>query len=79
MSDRRLISVDGAPGAVSVSSDAMLDALTKMVGKLPDQERHEIEAMATARRQAGHLRWLSPVQESRLSDLWRTHVRGDTA
>lgn len=54
-----------------------LNALTSMAWKLPDQERHEIESMATTRRWTGHLRWLSPVQQARLFDLWRKHVRGE--
>lgn len=61
----------------NLAADQQLDALSKMSWRLPDQERHEIESMATTRRQAGHMRWLSPVAEQRLFDLWRVHVRGD--
>lgn len=57
--------------------DHQLDALARMSWRLPDQERHEIESMATTRRQTGHMRWISPVQEGQLFDLWSTHVRGE--
>lgn len=54
-----------------------LNALSGIAWKLPDQERREIESIATTRRWTGHLRWLSAPQKSRLFDLYRKHVRGE--
>lgn len=59
--------------------DVQLAALSSIAWKLPEQDRHEIQSMDRTRLQTGHLRWLSPVQQGRLTDLYRKHVLGYSA
>lgn len=62
-----------------VTPEQQLDALVGMALRLPDQERHEVNALNATRRRTGHMRWLTGPAESRLFEIWRKHVRGDKA